>query len=181
MGDSRGVGAAAIYYLNAWRVSPWEFTVWLQHSATGQFMQNSLWPFPVVETIHIIGIVVLVGSVTILDLRLLGLMLMREPVSALTRRIMPWAWAGFSIQIVSGFLLFATEPEKLYTSIPFRLKMLMIALVGVNALLFHGLVYRDVKSWDSAADTPLGAKVSGGFSILLWLGIITAGRWIAFY
>jgi hypothetical protein len=172
---------AAVYYVNAWRVSPWQFCVWLQRSATGQFMQNSLWPFPVAETIHIIGIVVLVGSVTILDLRLLGLTLMREPVSALAKRIMPWAWAGFSIQVVSGFLLFATEPEKLYGSVPFRLKLLMIVLVGVNALLFHGLVYRNVQSWDCAADTPLGAKVTGCFSILLWLGIITAGRWIAFY
>lgn len=136
---------------------------------------------PVAETIHIIGIVVLVGSVTILDLRLLGLMLLREPVSAVTKRVMPWAWTGFSIQVVSGFLLFATEPENLYGSIPFRLKLLLIVLVGVNALVFHGVVYRNVKSWDRAADTPLGAKVIGGFSILLWLGIITAGRWIAFY
>ena len=144
-------------------------------------MQNSLWPFPAMETIHIIGIVLLVASVTILDLRLLGVMLKQQPVSALTKRILPWAWTGFSIQVASGFLLFATEPEKLYVSIPFRLKMLMIVLVGVNALLFHGLVYRHVESWDTRADTPMGAKIAGCFSILLWIGIITAGRWIAFY
>jgi hypothetical protein len=167
----QGVMGATVY----------NFCVWLQLSSTGRFMQNSLWPFPAMETLHIIGIVLLVSSVSILDLRLLGVMLKQQPVSVLTKRILPWAWVGFSIQVTSGFLLFATEPEKLYSSEPFRLKMLMIVLVGVNALLFHSLVYRDVESWDTRADTPLGAKIAGSFSILLWIGIITAGRWIAFY
>jgi hypothetical protein len=162
-------------------LSIYHFCVWLQQSATGRFMQNSLYPFPMIETVHILGIVILVGSVSILDLRLLGLMLKQEPVSRITRRVLPWAWAGFSIQVATGFLLFSTQSEKFYSSVPFRLKMFMLALVGVNALLFHSFVYPNVESWDTAADTPLGAKITGGFSLLLWLGIITAGRWIAFY
>jgi hypothetical protein len=144
-------------------------------------MRNTLWPFPTIETIHIFGIVILVGSVSILDLRLLGVALKRASVSALTKRVLPWAWVGFAVQVVTGFFLFATESAKLYSSIPFRLKMIMLVLVGANALLFHGYVYRNVESWDTAAETPLGAKVTGCFSILLWLGIITAGRWIAYY
>jgi hypothetical protein len=159
----------------------YHFSEWLQLSPIGRFMQNSLYPFPIMETLHICGIVVLVGSVSILDLRLLGLMLKRQSVSKLTRRILPWAWVGFGIQLVSGFFLFATEAEKLYLSIPFRLKMLMLLLVAVNALLYQSLVYRNVNSWDTAEETPWGAKVTGCVSILLWMGIITAGRWIAFY
>src|SRR5579862_6484310 len=128
----------------------YNFCVWLQHSPIGWGMRNTLWPFPVIETIHIFGIVILVGSVSILDLRLVGLMLKRQSVSTLTRRILPWAWVGFTIQVVSGFFLFATEAQKLYFSIPFRLKMIMIVLVGANALLFHGYVYRNVGRWDTA-------------------------------
>jgi hypothetical protein len=159
----------------------YRFSVWLQLSSIGRFMQNSLYPFPMMETFHIFGIVVLVSSVSILDLRLLGLMLKQQPVSKLTRRILPWAWVGFGIQLVTGFFLFSTQASKFYSSVPFRLKMLMLVLVAVNALLYHLLVYRNVNSWDIAAETPWGAKVAGGVSILLWLGIITAGRWIAFY
>jgi hypothetical protein len=159
----------------------YNFCVWLQRSRIGAGMQNTLWPFPMMETFHIFGIVILVGSASILDLRLMGLVLKRESVSRLAKRTLPWAWAGFFVQVVTGFFLFATEAPKLYVSIPFRLKMLMIVVVGLNSLLFHSLMYRDVNSWDTAEETPLGAKVTGCFSILLWLGIITAGRWIAFY
>ena len=161
--------------------SLYNFSVWLQNCPIGMFMQNSLWPFPTMETVHIMGIVVVVGSATILDLRLMGLILKRQSVSSLAKQTLPWAWVGFLIQVVSGFLLYATEATKLYFSIPFRLKMLMVALVGINVLVFHVFVYRDVDAWDTAPEPPLAARLTGWFSILLWLGIITAGRWIAFY
>lgn len=159
----------------------YKFCVWLQNSPLGQGMRNSLYPFPTIETVHIFGLVILVSSASILDLRLLDMMFKKERVSTVVKRAMPWIWAGFSIQVVTGFFLFATKPEELYRSSTFGLKMLMIALSGANALLFYCLTYRSVRLWDTAPETPLGAKIAGGVSILLWLSVITAGRWIAYY
>jgi hypothetical protein len=153
---------------------------WMEHTSVGNAVRNSLWLFPIIETLHLFGIVLLVGSTSALDLRLLGLALRNQPTSQVAARLLPWAWAGFLVQIVTGLLLFSSEATKCYTNIAFRLKMLLILLAGVNAMVFHWTAYRSVGKWDTSASTPLGAKVAGALSILFWFGIVAAGRWIAF-
>jgi len=153
---------------------------WLEQTSVGMTVRDSLWLFPTVETLHLFGIVLLVGSTSALDLRLLGLSLRNQPVSTVAGRLLPWAWVGFLVQIVTGVLLFSSEATKCYVNLAFRLKMLMILLAGVNAVVFHWTAYRSVGKWDDAPGTPLGAKLAGSFSLLLWFGIVAAGRWIAF-
>jgi hypothetical protein len=153
---------------------------WLERSSIGTAIRESTWLFPTIETLHIFGIILLVGSTSILDLRLLGWAFREDSVSQLARRYLPWTWAGFAIQLVSGFLLFASEATKMYGNPSFQLKMLLIALAGVNAFVFHTVAYRKVAMWDNAPVAPLGARFAGCFSILLWFGIVAAGRWIAF-
>ena len=153
---------------------------WMEHTSVGSVVRNSLWLFPIIETLHLFGIVLLVGSTSALDLRLLGLSLRNQPISQVAARLLPWAWAGFLVQIVTGLLLFSSEATKCYTNIAFRLKMLLILLAGVNAMVFHWTAYLSVGKWDTSASTPLGAKVAGALSILFWFGIVAAGRWIAF-
>jgi hypothetical protein len=153
---------------------------WLEHTPVGTAVRESLWLFPTIETLHLFGIVLLVGSTSALDLRLLGLSLRNQSVSKVVARLLPWAWVGFTVQIVTGILLFSSEAAKLYTNPAFRLKMLMILLAGVNAMVLHGTAYRSVDKWDDAPSTPIGAKVAGALSILFWFGIVAAGRWIAF-
>jgi hypothetical protein len=87
---------------------------------------------------------------------------------------------GFAVQVTTGLLLFSSEATKCYTNLAFRLKMIMILLAGLNALLFHTTVCRRVDLWGENSPTPMGAKVASTFSILLWFGIVAAGRWIAF-
>jgi len=94
--------------------------------------------------------------------------------------LLPWTWAGFALQVVTGILLFSSEAVKVYTNPAFRVKMLLIFLAGVHALIFHWGVYRDVASWDDSGVLPAGAKVAGFVSILLWIGIVAAGRFIGF-
>ena len=153
---------------------------WLEQTSVGITVRDSLWLFPTIETLHLFGIVLLVGSTSALDLRLLGLSLRNQSVSTVAARLLPWAWVGFVVQIVTGALLFSSEATKCYTNPAFRLKMLMLLLAGVNAMGFHLTAYRSVGKWDNAAATPFGAKLAGSFSILLWFGIVAAGRWIAF-
>ena len=157
-----------------------ELCKWLDQTAVGAAVRESLWLFPAIETLHLLGMAALLGTVAVLDLRLLGWAMRRERVSALVGRLLPWVWAGFAVQVVTGGLLFSSEAVKVYSNPAFRMKMLLIFLAGVHAFTFHWIIYRDVANWDDSALLPLKAKLSGFVSILLWVGIVAAGRFIGF-
>ena len=155
------------------------FCKWLEQTAVGASVRQSLWLFPAVETAHLLGMAALLGSIALLDLRLVGLAMRGEPVSRLLRRILPWAWAGFAVQVITGLLLFSSEASKMYVNPAFRLKMLLIALAGVHALIFQVAARGRMTAWDNGP-TPLPAKIAGLVSLLLWMGVVAAGRWIGF-
>jgi len=161
-------------------MSLFAFCQWMEQTSIGTQVRMSLWLFPVIETIHLFGIVALVGSTSALDLRLLGLALQEQSVKNLAWRLLPWAWVGFGVQMMTGILLAASEATKMYGNIGFRIKMVLILLAGVNALVFHYTAYRSADQWGERRMTPMGAKLAGAFSILLWFGIVAAGRWIAY-
>jgi Family of unknown function (DUF6644) len=158
----------------------YSFCYWLGNTPLGRAVHDSAWMFPVIETIHLFGVVILVGFASVLDLRLIGVAFKDYTVSTLAKRFLPWIWAGFIVQVVTGFLLFASEAAKMYGSDVFRVKMLLIAAAGINALVFHVLAYRSVGRWERDPVAPLSARLAGVFSILLWFGIVGAGRWIAY-
>jgi hypothetical protein len=157
------------------------FCQWLENTSLGTAVRESSWLFPTIETGHLFGIISLVASTSILDLRLLNLVFRRESVSKLVDRCMVWAWTGFAVQVITGFLLFSSEATKMYGSRVFQIKLLLILLAGLNGLVFHLLAFRKVAAWDNAPVTPLSARFAGFFSILLWFGIVAAGRWISYY
>jgi hypothetical protein len=160
--------------------APYAFCQWLEHTSMGTTIRESLWLFPVIETAHIFGIISLVGSTSILDLRLMGLSFRDEPVSKLAVRFLPWTWGGFAVQVITGLLMFASEATKMYGNSAFQVKMLLILAAGLNAFIFHLLAYRSVGKWDHDPVAPISARVAGVTSILLWFGIVAAGRWIAY-
>jgi len=162
------------------QMSLYAFCRWLEQTSTGTAVRESLWMFPVIETVHIFGIISLVGSTSILDLRLMGLTFREEPVSKLAKRFLPWAWAGFLVQVVTGLLLFSSEATKMYGNLGFEIKMLLILVAGINAFVFHEIAYKSVGKWDNDPLAPISARIAGMASILLWFGIVAAGRWIAY-
>jgi hypothetical protein len=180
--DLRGTrrrGAEMPGWLPAW---VFHFSQWLDQTSFGHVMRESLYLFPVVETLHVFGIVSLVSSAFLLDLRLFGVGPMRdEPVEKLARWVLPWVVAGFTVQFVTGVLMYSAEATRSAVNSFFWYKMFMIVGVGINALVFHTTVYRRVGTWNNAHVAPLGARIYGTFSIVLWLGIITLGRWFSFH
>ena len=153
----------------------------VERTSIAQAMANSSWLFPAVATIHLTAMALLVGSISAFDLRLLGLILTRERVSRLAERLLPFTWSAFAIMAITGFLLFGSDPVHKYCPNPsFRIKLVLIALAGVNMSIFHLTVYRTVHKWDTARSPPLWAKMVGTFSVALWAGVIIAGRWIGF-
>src|ERR1700694_2685113 len=153
---------------------------WLEQTSIGTAVRESLWLFPVIETVHIFGIILLVGSTSILDLRLMGLPFREERLSKLAKRFLPWACVGFVVQVVTGVLMFSSEATKMYGNLAFQIKMLLIITAGINAFVFDRLAYQSVGKWDNDPLAPLSARIAGLLSILLWFGIVAAGRWIAY-
>ena len=156
------------------------FCKWLEQTSVGSAVRESLWLFPAIETVHLLGMAALVGTVMVFDLRLLGWLMRRKRVSDIAGSLLPWTWVGFALQVVTGVLLFSSEAVKVGANPAFRLKMLLLMLAGVHALIFHWTVYRKVATWDDSTVVPLGAKIAGFTSILLWVGIVAAGRFIGF-
>ena len=153
---------------------------WLEKTSVAAGVRESLWLFPAIETVHLFGIILLVGSTVAFDLRLLGWAWREQAVSKLASRLLPWAWIAFAVQVVTGSLLFASEATKCYGNPAFRIKMLLLLLTGMNALAYQVAHFRKVAAWDNASAPPVGVKLAGISSILLWFGIVAAGRWIGF-
>jgi hypothetical protein len=153
---------------------------WLEQTGVGSTVRDSTWLFPIIETIHILGIAALVGSTSILDLRLMGLTYREQPVSKVAWRFLPWAWVGFLVQVITGGFLFASEATKMITNLGFQVKMILIVMAGINALVFHLIAYQSVGKWENDRVAPLSARIAGFLSIALWFGIVGFGRWIAY-
>jgi hypothetical protein len=156
------------------------FCQWLEQTRGSIALHESLWAYPIVESVHVLTLCLFVGTAVMLDLRLLGVMMRRAPVSEVAERLLPWTAAGFAVMFVSGALLFYAIPVRTYLNIFFRIKVAMLILAGLNAWVFHFTVYRSVAEWDLDPVTPIGARVAGGLSLLLWAGIVVAGRMIAY-
>lgn len=154
---------------------------WLDHSSWSTALRENELIFPIIETIHILGLGISVGLIMWVDLRLLGYIMREKPVSLVIQGIERWAIFGFAIMILSGSLLFLSEPMKCYTTIAFRIKAVLLVLAGANVWYFHSRVSKGLAKWDSAVILPWPARMVGLLSLTLWLSIIVAGRWTAYF
>jgi hypothetical protein len=157
-----------------------DFFTWLNNLPFSVTLRQDEWPFPIIESFHILGLGLSVGIIMWVDLRLIGVSLRRQPVSQVVSQLEPWAIVGFGVMIASGFLLFIAEPLKCYLTVAFRFKVVMLILAASNIRYFHTNVYSNVSEWDDAEEIPWQAKMVGCFSMILWFGIIIAGRWTAY-
>jgi uncharacterized membrane protein len=142
-------------------------------------MRHSLWTYPIVEIVHIVGIATFFGSVVLFDLRLVGFS-RTVSVRSLERHLLPWSWVALLLIVPSGVAMLSAHATDFAGNPAFRVKLLLIAFAGVNALAFHNGVYRSVSTWDQHQPTPLAAKASALISLAIWLGVITCGRLIAY-
>ena len=153
---------------------------WLAATTGRVALRESLYAYPIVESVHVWTLAVFLGMAAILDLRLLGLALRQVPVTELAGRLGPWLVGGCAVMIVSGALLFYAVPVRTYQSVWFRAKVVFLILAGLNAWLFHAGVYRSVARWDLTAVIPRRARLAGALSLVLWVSVVFSGRFIAY-
>jgi hypothetical protein len=152
---------------------------WLQNTAVAQWIAQSAYGFPWIETCHVICLCTVVGTIAILDLRLLNLTSPQRSVSQVTADVLPYTWGAFVLAAITGGLLFSSKATEYVVDFPFRMKMLLLALAGANMMIFHFTAYRSVDGWEMGK-TPMGARIAAGLSLTFWTLIIVCGRWIGF-
>jgi hypothetical protein len=161
-------------------MSIFEICQWIQTSSIGTQIRESTYMFPIIEGTHVLGLAVSVGTITLVDLRLIGATMRDEPVTDVIEQLQPYTLAGFVSMFISGSLLFWSEAARLYPSYPFRIKMICLFFLGVNALFFHSTIYKTVDKWNKSAITPIRARMAGWFGITFWAVVIFFGRWTAY-
>ena len=157
-----------------------ELCTWLENTPVAVLVKESLWGFPILVTMHIMGVALSVGTLTWFDLRLIGIGFTGTPITQVYRRIMPWAFAGFFVMAVSGGLLFTAYATAAYGNKFFWIKMSAIALAGVNALAYHLMTEQTIAGWDSSPRPPAAARLAGLTSIVLWTIVIVMGRTLSY-
>jgi len=152
---------------------------WIEHSALATAMRQELWLYPSVEILHIWGFVMLVGTIAILDLRLLGLS-RQIPVRLLARHLLPWTLGALIVIVPTGTLMFMAHAGDFISNRAFLLKLALIFTAAINAAMFHLGTLRSVGRWDSGVATPPAAKLHAALSLIIWMGVIACGRLLAY-
>jgi hypothetical protein len=136
--------------------------------------------FPWIESVHVLSITLVVGSISIIDLRLLGLVWKPRAVSKLMSEVLPLTWVAFVVAAITGSLLFSSNAVKYTQNHFFQAKMLLLVVAFLNMMAFHIVTSRGIEAWDTSPKVPAAVRAAGGVSLALWIAIIACGRWIGF-
>src|SRR5579871_3974822 len=141
-------------------------------------LHESLYAYAITESAHVLSIMLFVGTIAMVDLRLLGASFRQVPVSQMLSRMLPWTIVGFALLVITGGMLFLAIPVRTYHSLWFRLKVLMILIAAVNIAVFTFKVERDKATWD-LGPVPFKSQVCAAISLTAWASVIVFGRLIA--
>lgn len=143
-------------------------------------IRDSIWMFPIVESIHVISFTLVVGTIAIIDLRLLGVASTHRSFQRMASDILKWTWAAFALAVATGLTMFTTNAVIYFHNPFFRIKMLLLVLAGVNMAVFEMTAGRTISRWGHAGSAPRAGKAVAVLSLTLWIGVIFMGRIIGF-
>jgi hypothetical protein len=153
---------------------------WLAQTRGSVALHESVYMYPLVESVHVLTLCLFVGMSVLFDLRLIGLVLPQVRASEMAARLLPWMKVGFTVMVISGALLFYAIPVRSFQNIFFRVKMIVLALAGLNAWIFQLGIRRQMAEWDLQPSPPRAARMAGIASLAFWAVIVVAGRMIAY-
>jgi hypothetical protein len=138
------------------------------------------WVFVTVETLHVMALTLVFGTIAMVDIRLLGWTRNKSPIGNLARELLPWTWTAWLMAAITGTLMFISKATIYASNLDFQLKFVCMGLAAVNMLVFHFGPYKTVASWGGDRTPPLSARAAGATSLVLWVGVVVFGRWIGF-
>ncbi len=151
----------------------------LEGSSLGVFVAESTWAFPTLESLHVMAFVTVLGTLTVVDLRILGLGWKDTKLTVLSHEALRITWIAFVCAAITGLLIFVSKATSYVINPYFKLKLVMMALAGLNMVVFQFITWKSVKEWD-LGPVPLAAKLAGTLSLLLWICVVFFGRAIGF-
>jgi hypothetical protein len=152
----------------------WIYNTWPSH-----FANDYRWTWPIAESIHFFGLVLLAGTVGAFDLRLLGLVKGMRPADL--HRLLRFGIAGFGMIVITGLLFISGAPEQYFYNSAFHLKVIALTAMGINVLLFYSLEFRTVRALGPHDDAPRAAKLMAGMSLFLLVAVMLFGRMLTFF
>ena len=157
-----------------------DFVVWLSETKWSIALHESLYLYPWIESTHVLSICLFFGTLLFVDLRLTDKVFNKLSVSEMNTKVLPLTIFGFLVMSITGLLLFYAIPVRNYQNIFFRIKMLLMAVAGINAFFFHKRMSKEAKIWDKDSSIPRSMKNSAITSLVLWSSVIISGRMIAY-
>ena len=154
--------------------------LWLEGTPLAMLVSHGQFGFGALEMIHVTATTFVFGMITIVDLRLIGLVPRDAKVSDLYRDVIPLTWAAFVVAAITGTLLFISQARAYSVNVAFQMKLLVLLLIGLNMLVFHRFVYRGIAKWDHGSAIPLSARLAGAISLVGWIAVVSCARWIAY-
>ena len=154
---------------------------WLRTLTLGAVIRTNEWVVPSLQCVHIVCLALVLGLALMVNLRLIGVFAPKQSLAALADRCVPWIWCLLMVLFTTGALLIVGEPRRALHSPAFGLKMLMLLIVSLITVFVHGRLHHNVQFWELSAQRKSAAKLIGIASIVLWIGVVFAGRWIAYY
>ena len=152
----------------------------LQATALAVSIRDSLLYFPLLEAVHVLGLSLVVGTVVVIDLRLLGLASVDRPFRVMSSEILKWTWGAFALTVLAGALMFTTNAEVYFHNVYFRTKLTLLAVAGLNVLLFQLTANRTVDRWDRSRVAPPIGRAVAVITLAIWIAAVFAGRMIGF-
>jgi hypothetical protein len=152
----------------------------IEYSGIGTYIAESTWAFPTLETLHVIFFVVVLGTILVVDLRMIGATSNRFAITKAAKDTLPWTWGAFILAGITGSLIFVSKASSYMANPWFIAKMVTMALAGLNMLYFHFVTWKSVDQWDKGVATPGAVKAAGYISLVLWVGVVFFGRAIGF-
>jgi hypothetical protein len=159
-------------------ITPWLKT--LEDSGLATDIRKSLYVFPFLESIHVMALAVVFGTILVVDLRILGFASKDRSFARLSAELLKFTWGAFAVSVLTGIAMFTTNARVYAHNTAFLVKMALLLLAGINMAVFHLTAERSVARWDRGASAPGIGKMTAALSIMLWVGIIFAGRVIGF-
>ena len=154
---------------------------WLQSTSVARAIGENEILFPWIESVHVLAIVLVVGTISIVDLRLLGIASHDLTVRRLMRDVIPYTWGAFAVAAITGSLLFSSDAVHYARNFFFLGKLVLLALAGLNMAVFHLVGVGDIERWDTGTgQTPVAAKAAAIISLLVWISVVAFGREIGF-
>lgn len=149
---------------------------WIYDLSLSETIRSSSWVFPTLECIHLYSMVFLIGLVAAFDIRLMGFSIEHQALAGFSKLVLRWVWIPFGVNTVTGALLFISKAPDYSGNSAFLIKISLIFI----GLAYHSVIFREAGRWDNSVSLSTGARVLGGISLTIWIGVIAASRWIAY-